>query len=299
VSEIKSIQYSVATNVSYVAPEELIPNGHNPPVSDPNVIEIVSNQIPTTPMSLLLTQDGVEKICGRTMNYTTYSKAFNSSFSNFRCEGIPVALGNCTTNNIKAIGLLGYSTAANILRRTSKNEPFSTRPVAHYLQSTTNSSKDKYKRLIEKQLSDLEGGVTNMVQTGTSYRLEVTFEIVTNNWELIQQEMDEKLSILREKAKDLLYQNGILVTTEVFPKAILVFGTEIYKHIKETIQKYEVSPEKVTIREKEFVVMLENLVKYVKLDSFLYKWKSKEYLTYIILINKNTSEFIQAQFSIL
>jgi hypothetical protein len=235
-------------------------NPKEPSDSDPDILQVVTNTIPTSAQSVMLTKDGVQSICGAMMNSTTYSKAFNSGFSNFRCEGIPTSFNQCLTPRIRPIGVLGYSTAAHILRRTSKTEPFSTRPVAHYLQSNTTNAKRKYKDLIEKQLRDLEGGITNMEASGTSYRIELTFEAETSSWVALQDEMNQKLGYIRDTSINLLYQYAILVPSSIFPKAIAVFAKEIFQNINETIAKLESDAETVTVCEKEFVVLLENLV---------------------------------------
>jgi hypothetical protein len=281
------MQYSVATNISYVRPDALTSNEFQPSDSDPDVLQVLTDTLPESTMSVMLTKDGVKKICGEMLSYTTYSKAFNAGFSNFRCEGIPSSFSNCTTTHIRPIGVLGYSTAAHILRRTSKTEPFSSRPVAHYLQSTTDNAKRKYRGLIQKQLNDLEGGVANMEQTGTSYRIELTFEIETDNWDDLQQEMDQKLDYIRDTSIQLLYEHAILVPSNVFPKAIAVFSKEIFKNINETIEKMEENPDSVTICEKEFSVLLENLVSYPNLATLLYKWESPEHFPFYILFDEN------------
>lgn len=268
--EIKTLQYSVATNVSYEPSEILTDNPCRPSNSDPDVQNLVTQELPNSTMSLMLTKKAVENVCGDGTNYISYSKAFNHGFSNFRCEGIPETFENCATEHIKAIGVLGYSTAANILRRTSKTEPFSSRPIAHLLQSSSEAAKKKYLDIMKKQVIDLEGGISNMVATGTSYRIELTFEVETEDWEEVSSQMHEKLQIMRDTAIQVMYQNAILVPSSVFPNSIAIFCKEIFNTIEKTVQKFLIDPITVSVCEKEYAVMLENLVKLLYSDTFLY-----------------------------
>jgi hypothetical protein len=262
-SKIQYMQYSVATNLLYTAPatpDNVVDNPQNPLPNDPFVRHILVGQVPETPVSLLITKNAVETICESCTNFSTFSKCFNPGFSNFRSIGLPAQFENVITNNIKALGLLGYSTAANVLRRTSKSEPFTSRPVANIFQSRTPTDKTKFRAIMNENIEDLIGSVGNMIGTGVGYRLEITYEIEPGNWDIIATEMGQNLLQVQAICSNLMLKHGILVPTTVFPQAVMTLGGQIFSQIDSIVKRFEEQPGSVKVCEKELAVLLENLV---------------------------------------
>jgi hypothetical protein len=314
VDNIEYVQFSIATNLSINNPNPVnVPNAEQqngieqeqnvPPEEenhrDPNILNIGPVPLLSIPLSVCLGTESVGRICEGGNGYATYTKAFNSSLSNFKCNGIPTRFNDCTSANIKPIGLHGYSTVANILRRTSASEPFMSRPVARLLASHTATDLNKYSTAIKNQSAMIQGSIQNMVQNGTSYRLEMTFETSRTNVPTFDGECADILLKLNDKTRDVLVEEAVLVPASVFPFCIGKFCEKMMEGIQPILDRFKDNSEQVKVTEKEMCVMFENLVKYFHLDQVLYKWQPNQHWTYIVLIIKNQTKSIEIEFSLL
>jgi hypothetical protein len=261
--KIDLIQYSIATNVSCTLgePNEELSRGTElPEGSRSSFYREMSSPSSDTTYSVVLPLDGIEKLCEGSHSLHSYTKAFNPAFSNFQCIGVPTLFRNISNGSMRAIGLHGYSTVANVLRRTSKTEPFASRPIAHLFKSRTATDLRKYQKLIQNQRVSLQGAIDNLVTSGSGYRLEMTFQVSSPDWSSLATPFAASLQQLREVTFDLVSKYGVLVPSDVFPRCVGKIGEKILETLDPIIQKFVANQSSLRVCEKEYAVMLENLV---------------------------------------
>jgi hypothetical protein len=178
---IQVVQFSIATNMVYTERENQQEATYESEVVDDNIETIHETLPPNGPMSVCLTSNSVMDICEGT-SYHGFTKCFNSALSNFQSLGLPTKFNRLSSRECLGIGIHGYlATAANIWRRSSDSEPFTSRPIASLLQATTDAERVKFKTKIDELINAITGGAGNMANTGTSYRLEMTWEANVDN----------------------------------------------------------------------------------------------------------------------
>ena len=91
------------------------------------------------------------------------------------------------------------------------------------LNSNSEADIKKYLTTYHKNFELVEGGLSNLVESGISYRIETTFE--TNlergtNWSSIKQSFDLATEQFQRLCVSLMENHGILIRKETFPESM-------------------------------------------------------------------------------
>lgn len=197
-------------------------------------------------------------------NHTIYRKSFSGAFCNFDTTTTPAAFRVLDQPFLKCKGTHGYSTTSNILRRTSSSEPFTTHPIAMLLNSNSEVEIKKHVATYKKNYELIEGGLSNLVESGISYRIETTFETDLQrgtNWSSIRQSFDLATMQFERLCVTLMENHGILIRRETFPESMKQLCIAFKPVIDSIIEKIETSSY-ITIKQKETICAFENLVLY-------------------------------------
>lgn len=253
------MQFSVACNLKFIYNETLETNmvASN---SDADIKE-VSFDCPPLGSNLMLTKTGIHFICeGGTV--VIYRKCFSTGMCNFKTGEIPTAFNILNRNNLELIGVHGYSSLANLLRRTAENEAFVNHPIAMMLGERNNV--EKYIESYNYNYNMVNGSVGNLEESGVSYRLEVTFETKLEpdtDWDTINQNFHVSISDFQELSIDLMLKYGILYPKEVFPGTVKSFCNGFKPALDDIVKKVK-DKSYLTIKMKETAVAIENLMIY-------------------------------------
>lgn len=259
VTKLDIIQLSVACNLKFVYEENLSANT-TAFTSDMDIVE-VSFENPPQGASLMLTQSGVAQICNGGSS-TVFRKCFSNGLCNFDTNSTPTAFRVLDRPNLICKGVHGYSSISTVLRRSSDTEPFVKHPVAMLLNERSNPK--RYIDIYKKNFETMNGAVSNLEETGVSYRLEVTFESKMEDrtyWNTLNSEFHSSIQQFERLSIDLMETHGILYPSAVFPKALRTMCNGFKPTLDKFINKVE---EKVhiSVKQKETAVALENLMIY-------------------------------------
>jgi hypothetical protein len=267
------VQVSVAVNFGYRNSENSMENDIEPVVDEGQYSSRLEDssinhirEVPTdhSAQSVVMTEDGVKALFG----YPSFSscrlfrKAFNPAFTNFQADSVADGLALEIPECFSILGFQGYSTVSHLLRRTSKNEPFTSRPFAKLVQVSPTSSATikKYLKVIQQDLRNLQQDVTAMEEKGSDYRLELTIGLSGSTYHDLETQLNGLIDNFRRSSTFQVERNCFLVPTNVFPKAIKLFSKLGILNIRPIADRFFQSPRSVTIEEKEYGVFLENLV---------------------------------------
>ena len=278
-SRASELVVSVATNIKYIHPSTTGPIGledvySSANDSEPLIDNLLVNEPPPGSYSLCISESGIKKWFGRqARNVTIYTKAFSKAFCNFDSSNLPADYENIGGDGISLSGLHGYSTVANILRRTSSSEPFMNRPVAQCFDKSVKAAKTA-KNLHQEFLktkATLSSSLASFTNVGADYRIECTYSytfLPTSNsasrrstaLQSLKLKLTQIITEVSANAKEVIYKHGILVPTAVFPGAIQFLAKSMIETIDEKMKLYLHRPVAVSVEEKEYAVALENLV---------------------------------------
>lgn len=267
---VNDIKVSVASNIMHMNIPE---NENTNPIEkdtleDDYVAVVLSSTPPAGSYSLGLSADGVRKFVGNG-DVKLYTKAFNPAFSNFNANGsIPRALRGIETVDVKIDNTIGYSTASHYNRRSSHSEPFYGRPIANLMKATTTSSIEKFSDLIEKSNRDLKGALSMMGEVGTDYRIEVTLAISFRTAPRRSQERIQEIERIKVQLMNVVYEfeirtlnsmyrYGLGYPVTIFPGLVCSYTEFLMDGLKPLLSR---NPKNLTIEQKEYAVILENLV---------------------------------------
>lgn len=174
---VDNLAVSIACNIKHLHRGEDVLTNQQPQLHEnqDKYVGAVLENYPPVPCSLVLTTNGIQKLCGSSEDSTTiFTKAFSPGFANFSCKHIPPHFASIESGVWVIAGLHGYSTVANALRPSAELEPYASYPVAKYCQSQTKGLQKKYLEILEKNNETIIQGLEGISQRGTHYRIEIT-----------------------------------------------------------------------------------------------------------------------------
>jgi hypothetical protein len=232
--------------------------------NDPAIGRIYNNFPPGCILSTVLTEKSIENIFGHpaVSAVNVYRKAFNPAFSNFQSKFLPPGVFGDVPDTFTICGIQGYSTVSHLLRRTSKSEPFTSRPFARLLSEShlSQTTVRKYRQIINKDLTNLSQDISALEQNGADYRLECTFEVGGVSISSVESDLESYVSQFQAWAKKTIVEHGVFFSTSIFPRVTRMYTKSIIDEVRQLAERCFQSPSALSIQEKEYAVFLENLV---------------------------------------